>query len=517
MRLRLLLLSTDDLFREAARLEAQAFQVELEAAPSAQFAESLYAPTPQEPPHAVLIDLHDGDRETAVRWAHGAFPSSRVVLLNPHQDESRFTSAYSAAQRTPASSGGEIELFVERDRAGMQQVLHRLTGGAHAARGEGAELETMGVARLDDLVGRSIRFQEALEMAMKAATDPASPVLLTGEVGTGKRLFARAIHTECIGADGPFIRFDCRAMNGRELDALLSDEGPLRRAGGNRGGVQAKQTWATLFLEEISALDVTRQKGVLTFLDAAARTRALRQKPERPALKIIAATATNPDQARPGQTIHPDLLAKFSPYRIDLPPLRERPSDILLLAERFMSFRRQASGGPPPRLSSDVQRQLLSNHWPGNVRELFGVLEAALDEAQDAMEIKMDHLPDWILEQEQEKQPTAASVQGAPGAVTPSTQKPKVRIAQNHGDVIVELPEEGIAFETIERAVLCTALSMAGNNVVRAARLLKLGRGSLRYRLEKYGLVEPKRRRSAKRRPVTLSPEEGDPGLRRAS
>jgi len=519
MRLRFLLLSTDAVFREAAKMEAQSLELQFEAAPSASFAASLYAPTPDRPPHTVLIDLPAADRESAVRWAHEAFPATRVVLLDAEAETDVPAGAFRRVTqegRDPIQRSDEALYRLRRDHTGIRAVLEALAGATQVdAITDSSDSEGIGVKSLDELIGRSVKFREALEIAMKAAAEPASPVLLTGETGTGKRLFARAIHAESFGSEVPFIRIDCRALNARELDTLLSS-GPMQSArpanGPGAPGVGARG--GTLFLEEITALDAGRQKKVLGFLDAIIRAKTLRQDGDQPGFKVIAATAQDIDERRLEGGIGSELLAKFSPYRIDLPPLRERPSDILLLAERFLSHRGSGSQGRVPTLSQDVQAKLLSNPWPGNVRELFGVLEAAVDEAGDATEITMDHLPDWILEQ---RTAPAAAPEAAAASPVPQAPQSRARVSSVNGELVVELPAEGISFEVIEKAILKTALQMAGNNVVRAARLLRLGRGSLRYRLEKYGLVEPKRRRSAKRRPVSLRETESQETLRRVS
>ncbi len=505
MRSRILLLSTDAVFRETVRMEAQTLRVQLEVAPSTGFAASLYAATPDQPPDAVLIDLPGADREKAVPWVRSTFPRAQIVLIESAEASPQPAGADLPAGRGATQPGGEIEVRLRREPAGIRALIEGLARQIRRGRARDAQdLEGIGVGSLDELVGRSVRFREALEIAMKAAADPVSPVLITGEKGTGKRLFARAIHTESFGSEDGFVRIDCRTLSARDLDGLLACErGALPNAPGGAG---------TLFLEEVTALDGGRQKRLLGFLDTVLRTKALRQGTDRPRVKVIATTAQNVDERRAEGGISPDLLARFSPYRIDLPPLRERPSDILLLAERFITRRGESSRGRVPALSREVQAQLLSNSWPGNVRELFGVLEAALDEAGDATEITMDHLPDWMLEEKDAPAPDA-------GGPPPLTQGPgpRARVSVENGGLVVELPPDGMAFEAIEKAILQTALQMSGNNVVRAARLLRLGRGSLRYRLEKYELVEPKRRRPAKRRPVTPPADESQESLRRAS
>ena len=495
MRTRLLLISSDSVLVETFDAEARGHPVELSILPSYEQAQQQLTNTNQVAPGSIFIDLQDGTVEPALRWAQGAFPDACVVLIPPSSRMGASAPPLTALDRDACGAGGDVILARSRERQDVRDVLRRaIHGSPHGS-------DAFGV-RFDELIGRSVRFREALETAMKAAANAGAPVLIAGEKGTGKRLFARALHTETFRGDGYFWRVDCRAITSRGLEAILRGEPPVMgRSPGNAAYAEqdpdGESQQGTLFLEEISALDAARQAKVLGFLEESRRRARLNPNTAPEVARLIASTAKDlPGAVRAGQ-FDESLLARFSSYMISLPALRQRPSDILLLAERFLSRKGYLTGVPVPRFTREVQERLLAHAWSGNIRELFGVLEAALEAAQGTERVEPEHLPDWLLI------PTQADTDVEPSAVVSQVPVGGVQIAIGPGGVHVELPDEGVPFEELERAILTAAMSKTNNNVVHAARLLRLGRGSLRYRLEKYGLVQPKRRRSGKRRPLT--------------
>ena len=499
MRVRLLVISADTVVRESTKRQARGFPVLFDAVPSRQHAERLFSDRSAPPPQAILIDPQGNDPSETVRWARQIFPRVRAIFLMPANRSGEKTVLTTAFD--PEGWGADVDMVMAGacDQTGFGEVLRRLVEGAASAG------ERNGLSGLDELVGRSMRFREALDLAVKAASNPHVPVLLVGERGTGKRLFARAIHAESEGAAGPLIRFDCRARTARGLETVLlgkvvpqgggSDAEIISGSPGTAGG--------TLFLDEIAGLNLGHQAKVLAYLDEVLGHAHRTPSPSGRLPRLIAATSRNLEgDARTGN-FNRDLLAKLRDFKIDLPPLRERPSDILLLAELFMKQRTAQTKMPVPTLIREVQEQLLAHPWPGNIRGLFGVLEAALEAAGGARRVESQHLPNWIPQSVRPAVAHSAGVKEASPA--PSAVKStgaSARVVSSSEGVIVELPDQGIDFEEIERAVLSAALRKTGNNVVRAANLLRLGRGSLRYRLEKYGLVETRRRRSAKRRSV---------------
>jgi DNA-binding NtrC family response regulator len=213
-----------------------------------------------------------------------------------------------------------------------------------------------------------------------------------------------------------------------------------------------------------------------------------------------------------------ELYRRLSEGEIKIPPLRERPSDILLLADHFLTRLAMHRPGNAPRLTAAAKELLVSYTWPGNVRELLGVLQIALLKANGRGELDVEHFAECLQPSRPQAAPrravastTAPTGRPAPSPA-PATSASMPVDASLHfvdGRIAIELPPEGIAFDDFEKAILRAALARTRGNVLRAAKLLHLGRGSLRYRLEKHGIVQPRRRRAARRRPEKGAAELG--------
>ncbi len=500
MNVTLLLISADPNLRASAESEARQIPVPMRVVPSPQQAAKLRTEHPDEKYSAVMIDLLGGNRDEAFQWSRKVFPGAQVALLIPTERFSGFSPLTTPNPPQGWRSGADFLLARAWDRDGFRQFVARLSQTREL--GERA----VGARGLDELIGRSVPFRDALETATTAVGEKHVPVLITGERGVGKRVFARAIHADSYGSHESFLHIDCTAVSGKAFDAAL--QGEALTAGAAASAPISSE--GTLFLEEVAALDANRQAKVLAYL--AESYHGLGSDPQRRKGKprLITATARSLEEAVKQDKFNRALYTKLNTLRITIPPLRERPSDTLLLAERFLSQKALKQDAAVPTLAREVQERLLAHPWPGNIRELLGVLEAAMEAAEGGEEIRPEHMPDWLQPLPEIGLPRHLQQDGEPGDASGTT----VRMCE--GNVIVELPEDGMPFEEIERAILTAALRQTNNNVVRAAKLLRLGRGSLRYRLEKYGLVDPKRRRSAKRRTPAIPPE-GEEGLRRAS
>jgi DNA-binding NtrC family response regulator len=496
---RFLLISSDPVLRESTRNEAGGLAMSFDILSTPQEAEKTYAAPEAVQPQVVMIDLGGSDRSAAKQWINYRFKNARAVFLLSGKNITPTTQPVAAFNADTWDGDDDIFLAWGRDFDSFKLFLERLSqfSGSYD---QGTENEGF-----DALIGRSVRFSKTLELAMQAVENARIPVLLTGEKGTGKRLFAKAIHTECYGEPNGFIHIDCRAVCNKALEDALQKIYTSSNGVGN----------GTLFLEEVTALDPSRQAKILSYLGEPVDGPRILRTVETSKPRLIAATAHDLGALVAKGAFNRNFYTLLSELTIPLPSLRERPSDILLLAERFLTNRFRGGNSRPPKLSRGVQERLLSHPWPGNIRELFGVLEAAVEAAGNQREVMAGHLPDWLL----------PSSEQSPQNEFVSQENPiSGRMAANCGSIIntsdgvvVHLPSNGIAFEDIEKAILKAALDQTSNNVVRAARLLHLGRGSLRYRLEKYGLVQPKRRRSAKRRPTTVEEVESVEVLRKAS
>ena len=287
-------------------------------------------------------------------------------------------------------------------------------------------------------------------------------VLLQGETGTGKGLVARLIHDSGPRTSGPFIEVNCAAIPDPLLEAELFgvEAGAFTDAKRTKPGLFEAASGGTLFLDEIAALPLALQGKCLTAIEAKRVRRVGAVVEQHVDVKLIAATQVELSAQVQAGHFRADLYHRLAVVVLALPPLRERGEDILVLARAFLEQYSTAYGVRLQRLSKAAETWLLDYPWPGNVRELSHLLErVVLLEA--AMVIDPESLARRCLPQ--------------PGPAAPADARlpPGPDVPQNE-------PER-----------LTDALRQSGGNLARAARLLGISRGRLRYRLQKSGLDRP--------------------------
>jgi DNA-binding NtrC family response regulator/predicted ATPase len=317
----------------------------------------------------------------------------------------------------------------------------------------------------DRLVGRApaiqaLRAQIRHLAAFDAVGNPYAPtVLLQGETGTGKGLVARIIHDSGPRAPGPFLDVNCAAIPETLLEAELFgfEAGAFTDAKHAKPGLFEAASGGTLFLDEIEALPPALQSKFLTAIEAK-RIRRLGAVVERPVdAKFIAATQTDLSASVRAGRFRADLYHRLAVVMLTLPPVRERGDDILGLARHFSRHYGEVHGLPPKGLSQAAEAWLLRYDWPGNVRELSHLMERVT-----------------LLSPETVLAPESLERLCLPRLGIPQTAE----AAANGGDR--DLPDEP--------TLIRQALVQAEGNVVRAARLLGLGRGALRHRMRRYGI-----------------------------
>jgi len=247
------------------------------------------------------------------------------------------------------------------------------------------------------LIGRSPRMQACKALLSSAAGSDAS-VLLTGETGTGKELFARVIHDYSARRAHKFVVVDCAALPPLIVESILfgHEKGSYTGADKDRQGLIIQAHKGTLFLDEVGELPLTVQKKFLRILQEG-RFRPVGKPTEIESdFRVIAATNRSLEELADAGKFRRDLLFRLKAVTIELPPLRERTEDILDLAalhlERLYTKYRQK----PKRLSAAFRDTLAQYAWPGNVRELFQTLESALAVAHDSPILVPKHLPGHI-------------------------------------------------------------------------------------------------------------------------
>ncbi len=312
----------------------------------------------------------------------------------------------------------------------------------------------------EELIGGSALMQELYDLMERAAASNAS-VLITGESGTGKELVARALHRKSIRREGPFVAVNCSAIPEPLLESELFGhvKGAFTDAKVARAGLFVKASGGTLFLDEIGDMPIALQPKLL---------RALQERRVRPVggdlespfdVRVIAATNVNLETAVTERTFREDLYYRINVIHVNVPPLRERASDVLLLAQHFIEHYALATDKSVVALSAETAEKLLAYTWPGNIRELQNCLERAVALTREH-QIQVVDLPD------------------------------KVRnFRRSHAAILQSEPAELVPMEEIERRYIARVLQAVNGNKKEAARVLGLDRKTLYRRLDRYGLA----------------------------
>ena len=282
-------------------------------------------------------------------------------------------------------------------------------------------------------------------------------VLLLGETGVGKEVVAEQIHVRSRRAQGPFVRINCGALPDNLLESELfgHERGAFTGADRRKIGLFETAQNGTLFLDEIGELKLELQAKLLRALAARRLTRIGGREEIEIDVRIIAASNRNLElEAKEGR-FRPDLYYRLASFSLSIPPLRDRPNEIGLLAELFARQLANRMGKAPPELHPLARAVLEAHDWPGNVRELRNVIERALV-LLDGNLILVQHLPDSLR--------TDSTVKA------PRTIRDRV--------------------ESLEELSIKNALSAEKGNQTRAARRLGISRRTLIYKMEKYQLRE---------------------------
>lgn len=294
-----------------------------------------------------------------------------------------------------------------------------------------------------------------------AATD--ATVLITGESGTGKELFAQAIHAASPRARGPLIALNCAGIPEPLLEAELFgyQQGAFTDAKHSKPGRFQLAEGGTLFLDEIGEMSATAQAKLLRVLEDHVVDPLGATRGHKVDIRIIAATNEDlPAHIKAGR-FRLDLYYRLNVYQLRIPPLRERPEDIEAILMVFLERARRERGCPIRTIAPDALALLKRHDWPGNVRELHNVVEWLTITCKHPT-IQPEHLPPSIR---------AMPVQSG--------------LQSEHRHSLLNL---GLSLEELEKRLLEEALERAGGNVSEAARLLKISRNTLRYRMAKHRL-----------------------------
>jgi DNA-binding NtrC family response regulator len=343
-----------------------------------------------------------------------------------------------------------------------EELLHAVARCAerHRLLQENASLRSLTgeTVKLDQIVGESPGIRELRKLIQTVAQTDAR-VLILGESGTGKELVAGALHYLSRRREADYVRINCAAIPETLLESELfgHEKGAFTGAIKQKSGRVEEADGGTIFLDEIADMSKPLQAKLLRFLEDGTFTRVGGTQELRVNVRLIAATNRDLAQAIAGGQFREDLFHRLNVVQIQLPPLRDRGDDVVLLAGHFLKIFRAAMNKNVGDLAPAARQKMLLHRWPGNVRELRNAIERALI-LETAHEIQPSSLPDFQIEG---------------------------RLAR--GATAQPAPDESLddAMMRTERELIAGALEQSDFNLTRAAERLKLTRHSLRYRMQR--------------------------------
>jgi DNA-binding NtrC family response regulator len=313
------------------------------------------------------------------------------------------------------------------------------------------------------LVGRSGKMKEVY-VALRKVAESDVTVLLLGETGTGKELAARAIHYNGPRRRYAFKKVSCASFPESLLESVLfgHEKGAYTGADARGIGMFESADKGTIFLDEIGEINQNVQVKLLRFLQEKQFERVGGTETIEVDARVIAATNVELEKRVQEGKFRRDLYYRLNVVPICMPPLRERKEDIPLLVDHFLEKYKDKSGGKLKRVSVEALSVLTHHDWQGNVRELENFIERAI-----------------IMGEEDTIQPS-----DLPAAMSET----ELQIASSPGEIIDEIPPDGISLDQLEKDLIVKALQRTNGNQTEAAKMLGISRRKLQYRMEKYGI-----------------------------
>ena len=373
-----------------------------------------------QPPRVVLLTAHGSERAAVEAMKHGAYD----YFKKPFETDELLAVVARAVETVRLAADNErleAELHLSRSMAFASEPMRRLA-----------------------------------VLTQRVAPRPVT-VLITGESGTGKERLAEAIVRGSDRAEAPFVRFNCAAITPELAEAELfgHERGAFTGAVRTRAGLFREADGGTLFLDEVGELDPRTQAKLLRVLQEGEVRPVGEDRPVKVDVRILAATHRDLARHVADGAFREDLFYRLKVVNLHVPPLRERPADVPVLARRFLDEFAERYGAGPYALTDAMHRQLVAYRWPGNVRELRNAIESLVALSPPG-ELDLALLPG-----------------DAPGAEPPKQATLQERLA------------------AYERGLLAQALDAADGNRTEAAKSLGIGRATLYEKLDKHGLGKP--------------------------
>jgi two-component system response regulator HydG len=410
-----------------------------------------------ERPHAVIVALGHADALRLIERARTLCGrSSALISIEPQAAAHGLADAlrHGADQCLAWPEHAEaLALIVERaiEKPALVREVERAREGI---------LDGLSVGKVESIIGAHPVMQRLLSKVVQAAQSRAT-VLIHGETGTGKELIAAAVHQYSKRKDGPFVKLNCAALADTVLESELfgHEKGAFTGATGRRKGRFEQADNGTLFLDEVSEINPAVQVKLLRFLQEREFERVGGNDTVRVDVRIVAATNRDLLQLVEDNRFREDLYYRLNVVRLDVPPLRARPSDVSLLAGHFLRRFADENEKEIRGLSQRATDALLAHPWPGNVRELENAIEQAVVLCEGET-VDVDDLP--------------------------------IAPAQPSADPL-KLMIPGVSMAELERYAIIRTLEACGGSPSKAASVLGISRRTIQYRLHEWGLTRPTR------------------------
>ena len=396
----------------------------------------------------VLCDvfLPDGNGVDMVQELQQLAPDAKIILLTAHGNIPDGVQAIKNGAFDYIVKGDDNRKIIPIVSRAMDAVVTE-----HKQQGKKKEVRANSFT-FDNIVGKSSALSDVVSQARKVAATDVS-VLINGETGTGKEVFAQAIHSASGRRGEAFLALNCSAFSRELLESELFGykAGAFTGAVKDKKGLLEEANHGTLFLDEIGEMALELQSKLLRVLETGEFVKVGDTKTTHVDVRILSATNRNLKEEIANGRFREDLYFRLSVFRILLPPLRQRRDDILLLAQHFIGLYARQIGRTAPSLSTEAKNIFLAYPWPGNVREMMNAIEHALIVCED--EITRHDLPIDMLT----------------------------------GDTSTAA-DDSFDLKSVERNHIIKVLHHTHGNKTETARLLKIGLTTLYRKIEEYGI-----------------------------
>ena len=395
----------------------------------------------------VLCDvfLPDGNGVDMVQELQQLLPVAKIILLTAHGNIPDGVQAIKNGAFDYIVKGDDNRKIIPIVSRAMEAIVSeqkkRLSSAAKATS-----------HTFDNIVGKSAAITDVIRQARKVAETDVT-VLINGETGTGKEVFAQSIHSASHRSREAFLALNCSAFSRELLESELFGykAGAFTGAVRDKRGLLEEADHGTVFLDEIGEMALELQSKLLRVIETGEFVKVGDTKPTRVDVRILSATNRNLKEEIANGRFREDLYFRLSVFRIELPPLRQRKEDLLPLARHFIERYAKQIGRPVPSLSSEAKDMFASYPWPGNVREMMNAVEHALIVCDS--EITRHDLPIDMF-----------------------------------SGVSVPAADASLDLKSVERNHICKVLRHTHGNKTETARLLKIGLSTLYRKMEEYGI-----------------------------